>query len=417
MKDAGFAVFIPLWLLIVGSAYYYQAEDDKQYADKIAYKQAEMFFHHILLMREWNARHGGVYAPVTAQNPPDPNLQTNESTIIASNVGELTLIAPGYMTQQLAELEHGHSGIQFHITRLEPSLPENTVDEWERTALHALQNGRSEYKSLSDIGGVAYYRYMAPLESEQNCSTCPPAGNLRSGISVSIPAANIDSFVADRIERLKRAHLLIAAAGLVAVLFAYWTQSRLNKRLHKAKSHLQLAYLDALTLLPNRRYYDAFLRKEWKRAARHGYPLSMIMIDIDFFKAYNDSLGHAEGDQCLRTVAKTLRRFFRRSGDLIARYGGEEFCVVAACDNEQIYQLAEVMRQAVESMHLPHPDPKISAYVTISLGVATLIPKEDRNCADLMLYADQALYTAKHSGRNQVAKYAGYEPCKPLTTQ
>jgi len=159
--------------------------------------------------------------------------------------------------------------------------------------------------------------------------------------------------------------------------------------------------------LPNRRYYDAFVRREWKRATRHHYPLSMIMIDIDFFKAYNDNLGHVEGDQCLRQVARTLRRYFRRSGDLIARYGGEEFCVVAACDSLQIIQLADILRMAVESMKLPHPDSKISPYVTISLGVATLIPRESVEFGDLLLHADRALYEAKNSGRNRVAKYTG----------
>jgi diguanylate cyclase (GGDEF)-like protein len=195
---------------------------------------------------------------------------------------------------------------------------------------------------------------------------------------------------------------------LLALLVASWAQAKLNRRLTKAQSHLQLAYLDSLTLLPNRRYYDAFLRREWKRATRHHYPLSMIMIDIDFFKAYNDNLGHPEGDQCLRQVGRTLRRYFRRSGDLIARYGGEEFCVVAACDSMQIMQLAEILRMAVEGMKLPHPDSKVSQYVTISLGVATLIPADNMESGDLLLHADQALYTAKHTGRNRVANYQAY---------
>jgi diguanylate cyclase (GGDEF)-like protein len=92
---------------------------------------------------------------------------------------------------------------------------------------------------------------------------------------------------------------------------------------------------------------------------------------------------------------------------LIARYGGEEFCVVAACDSLQIIQLADILRMAVESMKLPHPDSKISPYVTISLGVATLIPRESVEFGDLLLHADRALYEAKNSGRNRVAKYTG----------
>jgi len=131
------------------------------------------------------------------------------------------------------------------------------------------------------------------------------------------------------------------------------------------------------------------------------------MIDIDYFKAYNDSLGHMEGDQCLRQVARTLRRYFRRSGDLIARYGGEEFCVVAACDAVQIVQLADILRMAVEMMQLPHPKSQISKYVTISLGVATMVANEKVECGELLHRADQALYSAKQAGRNRVMKYQG----------
>jgi Response regulator containing a CheY-like receiver domain and a GGDEF domain len=130
----------------------------------------------------------------------------------------------------------------------------------------------------------------------------------------------------------------------------------------------------------------------------------MIMIDIDFFKLYNDNLGHIEGDHCLRQVARTLKRFFRRPGDLIARYGGEEFCVVAACDAEQIMVLAEILRKAVENMRLPHPASKVSEFVTISLGVASIVPGDDLSFESLLHAADQALYDAKATGRNRVGK-------------
>jgi diguanylate cyclase (GGDEF)-like protein len=103
-------------------------------------------------------------------------------------------------------------------------------------------------------------------------------------------------------------------------------------------------------------------------------------------------------------VAKTLKRFFRRPGDLIARYGGEEFCVVAACDAEQISVLAEILRKAIENMRLPHPASKVSEFVTISLGVATIVPGDDQSFESLLNSADQALYDAKATGRNRVGK-------------
>lgn len=410
MKRKIFLIYAALWLMMISLTLYQQIEDVKQYAQSIAFKQAEMFFDHIVLIRRWNAEHGGVYAPITEKNQPNPYLDLPNRDIKAPDGRMLTLINPAYMTRQLAEMEQTKSNIIFHITSLEPVRAENKADDWETKALQAFKAGEKSINQLAYIKGAEYYRYMAPLWVEKKCLQCHSAqsyheGDVIGGISVNIPAASIDVFIAERVKNLSVTHILIALAGLLTLFLSYLAQSKLNQRLTKAKSHLQLAYLDALTLLPNRRYYDAFFSREWKRATRHHYPLSMIMIDIDHFKAYNDSLGHVEGDHCLRQVARTLKRFFRRPGDLIARYGGEEFCVVAACDAVQIKQLAEILRAAVEIMQLPHPDSKISKFVTISLGVATLIPNEHVTSEQLLLNADQALYAAKQSGRNQVKEY------------
>ena len=361
------------------------------------------------MVRAWNAEHG-VYSPITETNQPNEYLKIPNRDISTTDGKQLTLINPAYMTRQLAEMMQDENDIRFHITSLNPLRPANKADDWETRALIAFTQGQSEFRQLADLNGKPFYRFMGALKVDEPCLKChsqdgSKVGDIRGGISVSLPAAHVDDYINRRVESLKRTHSLIAVFGLVALLLSHWAQSKLNRRLSKAQGHLQLAYLDALTLLPNRRYYDAFLRKEWKRATRHHYPISMIMIDIDFFKAYNDNLGHVEGDQCLRQVARTLRLYFRRSGDLIARYGGEEFCVVAACDSVQIMKLAEILLMAVEGMKLPHPDSKVSSYVTISLGVATLIPGEGLQAGDLLLHADEALYKAKQSGRNRVAKY------------
>lgn len=410
MKRLAFALLAVLWLCMMVFSFFYQVESDKKYAYQITAQQAEMFFHHIVLMRLWNAQHGGVYVRVTEQSPPNPYLKIPNRDITAPDGTQLTLLNPAYMTRQMAELEASHSGIRFHLTSLNPINPTNQADPWETEAFAAFKQGSANYTGLSELDRQPYFRYMAPLKIEQDCMRCHAEQGLKPGqligaISVSLPAVSIERFVEQRKVWLQQSHVMVAVAGLLALFLVYWLQTRLSYRLSKAQQRMRLAYLDALTILPNRRYYDAFLSREWKRAMRHRYPLSMIMIDIDFFKPYNDSLGHAEGDHCLKLVAKTLRRFFRRSGDLIARYGGEEFCVVAACDSEQIQNLAEMLRKAVENMKLPHPDSEVSAFVTISLGVATLVPGEEMESKTLLLNADQALYRAKHLGRNQVAVY------------
>ncbi len=405
MKSTGLFLIAGVWLIGMGFSYYQQSADAVNQGQNMAFKQAEMVFQLIVLARTWNAEHV-IYAPVTEKTPPNEYLKVPNRDILTTDGKQLTLINPAYMTRQLAEMALNSNGIRFHITSLKPIRPANAADEWETTALTAFDQGRAEYKEVVKIDSQPFYRYMAPLKMQPVCLQChAEIGDNRGGISVSLPAASVDEFIAKRLESLKRTHYSITLVGLIALLVSHWAQARLSRRLNRARGHLQLAYLDALTLLPNRRYYDAFLRKEWKRASRHRYPISMIMIDIDFFKSYNDNLGHVQGDQCLRQVARTLRLYFRRSGDLIARYGGEEFCVVAACDSVQIMNLAEILLKAVEAMKLPHPDSKVSRYVTISLGVATLIPGDGHESGDLLLHADSALYAAKNAGRNRVAKY------------
>lgn len=165
----------------------------------------------------------------------------------------------------------------------------------------------------------------------------------------------------------------------------------------------ELSYLDGLTSIANRRHFDEVLSKEWQRALRERKPISVIFIDIDFFKAYNDTYGHLSGDDCLKQVANTISCTVRRPGDFVARYGGEEFAVIlpntAALG---AITVAESMRKGVESQKILHAGSKVSSYVTISAGVATMIPAQDNNPDFLVATADKALYQAKNEGRNRV---------------
>ena len=166
---------------------------------------------------------------------------------------------------------------------------------------------------------------------------------------------------------------------------------------------LQLSVQDGLTGIANRRAFDNALRLEWKRAQRESTPLSLIMIDIDFFKNYNDTCGHLAGDETLKKIAATLEKSLKRPADLAARYGGEEFAVLLP--NTKLSGaalLAEKLRLCVESLQIPHPDSKINRYVTISLGVASVVPTLDMNPEQLVSIADKALYEAKGMGRNRV---------------
>ncbi len=163
-----------------------------------------------------------------------------------------------------------------------------------------------------------------------------------------------------------------------------------------------LANMDGLTQIPNRRHFDAALANEWKRATRSGTPLSVILIDVDKFKVFNDTYGHPAGDVCLQRVARALSDNLRRAGDMVARYGGEEFVLLLhQTPRDEGVVLAERLRASVERLGIGHSGVE-GGRVTISVGGATYIPVPQIQEAALLRAADDALYQAKHAGRNRV---------------
>lgn len=184
---------------------------------------------------------------------------------------------------------------------------------------------------------------------------------------------------------------------------AYRALRELQKELESKNSELErLSSLDGLTGISNRRIFDEFIKREWLRAARDGRSISLIMIDIDHFKKFNDGYGHQGGDDCLRRVARALADTVKRPSDLVARYGGEEFGVVMPdTDREGAGKIAEALRVAIDNMNITHEFSTTTDHVTISLGVATMPPNGVTAPEELITKADEALYLAKESGRNQ----------------
>jgi len=166
----------------------------------------------------------------------------------------------------------------------------------------------------------------------------------------------------------------------------------------------QLACLDGLTCVANRRRFDELLEQEWRRTVRTGQPLSLILMDVDDFKAYNDHYGHLAGDECLRLVASTLAAAVKRPMDLLARYGGEEFaCLLPETDLAGAVVVARRLVAAVADLRIPHTHSGAAAWVTISAGVASSAPGHGRSAIELVRTADTCLYRAKKEGRNRVA--------------
>jgi two-component system, chemotaxis family, response regulator WspR len=188
---------------------------------------------------------------------------------------------------------------------------------------------------------------------------------------------------------------------------AYRALRRSQQELLRANLELRrLTHSDGLTGLSNRRYLDEFLTAEWRRALRENTEISLLMIDVDYFKPYNDTYGHVSGDNVLRTVAATIRREINQPRDLVARFGGEEFAVVLpGTGSGGARLLAEKMRRDVAALALPHAGSAVSEHLTISIGVATLTPGEGVAETSLVEEADAALYRAKRDGRNRVAYF------------
>lgn len=189
----------------------------------------------------------------------------------------------------------------------------------------------------------------------------------------------------------------------------YEEAHQLSLKLEKANRQLEyLARVDALTQVANRRTFNERFQEEWNRCRRNPSAISLILCDVDYFKKYNDYYGHQAGDSCLRKIAAILKENCQRASDLVARYGGEEFALIlGGIDLEEATYLAEKIRAQVQESKIPHQANPNGDYVTLSLGVASVIPDEMQKNTDLISQADIALYEAKLSGRDRVVVYQG----------
>jgi diguanylate cyclase (GGDEF)-like protein len=176
---------------------------------------------------------------------------------------------------------------------------------------------------------------------------------------------------------------------------------KMAAQLNDANQELQrLSMTDGLTGIANRRMFDVSLAREWRRCMRLNKPLSVVMLDVDYFKKYNDRYGHQEGDDCLVAVAQEVARSAPRPGDLVARYGGEEFVMILVdTDEDGANWVAERIRQHVAGLNLPHKDSS-DGHVTVSCGISSVIPSQELSVEMLVKSADNALYLSKNQGRN-----------------
>jgi diguanylate cyclase (GGDEF)-like protein/PAS domain S-box-containing protein len=259
-------------------------------------------------------------------------------------------------------------------------------------------------KSAEEVAGQMCQDLLeTPLCNKENCYLKPSVCTIASkGYDASrmLPSGEQQHFIVTAAPLVT----LDGTPGIVTQFKDITDRKQAEAALAKANIALaQMARMDSLTQLPNRRSFDETIGQEWRRLAREEQELSLVLCDIDCFKQYNDTYGHQAGDECLRQVAKALGDCVKRGGDLACRYGGEEFIfLLPNTPLEGATKFADRVRQAIEALALPHGTSRAASVVTLSLGVAAQIPCSDSLPDILLKSADDALYRAKESGRNCV---------------
>ncbi len=217
---------------------------------------------------------------------------------------------------------------------------------------------------------------------------------------VALQQQNYLQLVEDHMQSRESRWMITSSIFIVSILISLIMLRRSDRRYSNAR---KLSTMDGVTGTYNRRYFDMVLEDEWKRSQREFTPLSLIMIDIDFFKDYNDRFGHLVGDICLYSVASILGGQLKRASDFIARYGGEEFVILLPKTNlEYARKLAEHLRQALVGSQLQAGKFDVSPWLTVSIGVASTIAEYEQSSSVLLRAADQCLYESKSQGRNRV---------------
>ncbi len=399
-----YAVNLGLVILFVISAIYSGIYINNENTIEESLKsRARALYNSIILTRKWNANHGGVFVEKKAGMQSNPYLINPDRITVDGMV--LTKKNPALMTREISEIAWREGAFHFHITSLKPLNPDNEPDAFERAALESFARGEKEAFSREKTKDATYYRYMAPLATEEPCLSCHAVqgyelGDVRGGISVRFNIDPVEKAIA--VNRL----LIVALFTFTIIIFlgiVYQMTRSLQIKLSEAEQKIRdMAMTDELTGLRNRRFLLNRISEEIDRSHRYKRPLSCILFDVDYFKRINDRYGHKAGDEVLKAISEVARKQCRIS-DLVGRYGGEEFLVILPeTDFDDALAFAERLRKSVADLRV---DCGEVITTTASFGVAGYHPAGDLpcpSCDDFIKRADLAMYEAKNQGRNRV---------------
>jgi diguanylate cyclase (GGDEF)-like protein len=370
-------------------------------------QRARSYFAQIIITRKWNADYGGVYVVKGHGVKSNPYLVNPDIRAVGGRI--LTLKNPAIMTHEISKIAEMHEPFKFHITSLKPLNPENKADDFETKALNSFVNdGIKEKYTTIKTSTSTVFRYMAPLVTEESCLACHAVqgykvGDIRGGLSIQFDVSSVRTVLVN--QAVSFAVFILTLLAIV-LLFIYQLMRRLRKQLTRAQDRIRImAITDELTGLYNRRYFMERLKQESARLTRLTDVFSVAIIDIDYFKKVNDTYGHLVGDIVLKEAANRIRNALR-TVDISARYGGEEFSVIfpGTQANDSI-NAAERIRLAFVDVPI-HSIMDVDIQITVSIGIVTvnkeMISLDDDKGLCTLKNADDALYRAKHNGRNRV---------------
>ncbi|HSJ48333.1 MAG TPA: diguanylate cyclase [Gammaproteobacteria bacterium] len=396
------ALYAGAWTLTLAALVIWEFRSRHTALEDLMYLKAEILHDNTWALQHWVGGHGGVYVEVPADYQPSPLLAMQpEHRVVTPRGRHLALANTTVLMEGITDQSAAQRNARIRLTSQDPLNPDHQPAEWERKGLEALAAGQLSWTELIDESAQQAYRFMRPLQLQENCLSChqyadADAGDVVGAISVHLDVSE-DFAVHGKAERVM--FLSYGAIWLVGLAGLTMTGRRWKGLLHALR---QAATCDPLTGLWNRRELMRKLEHEMARSARYGHPLAVIMLDIDHFKRVNDSHGHQAGDQVLKDLAGLIQATVRGS-DLVARYGGEEILVLCPeTDGVVAGQLAERIRRHVEGATIVTTSARIQ--MTVSLGVAAY--PELPTGTDLIQAADAAMYRAKQSGRNRVCSAA-----------
>lgn len=391
-------------------------------SQKVLKQEAIAHFDNMVYTRTWNAKFNGVFVKSNKDLEKNPFLNDNHTY---TKDGELLIkINPATMTRQISKISNNKSNYLFKITSLNPINPKSKPDSFEKEGLLFLKNN-TDKKFFTNIEKDKY-NLIGSLTIEPSCLKCHQEqgykiGDLRGGLRVSIPLDNYNikidsiksnSFILTSTSILFAIILILSSIFFINLIYKRQeTIEKLNKNLEiKIKKRTKaleknvaklkkLATIDYLTNIPNRRYFFDLGEKIFALAKRDKKNLSLLLLDIDFFKKINDTYGHDTGDKVLKIVANTIKNNIRNS-DILTRFGGEEFIVLLnETDINGAKNISLKIKDLIETFNYDNINKEIKT--TVSIGISS-IKDEDININDIIKRADIAMYKSKEKGRNTI---------------